>query len=76
MLQRYAHLSSEHLAEALEKIQPQTNFTPLFTPVGKWREIGKFIELLVRKGGLEPPWPCVTARTLNLVRLPIPPLPR
>jgi integrase len=37
MLQRYAHLSSEHLAEALEKIQPQKNFTTLFTPVGKRR---------------------------------------
>ncbi len=37
MLQRYAHLSSEHLVEALEKIQPQKNFTPLFTPVQKRR---------------------------------------
>ena len=37
MLQRYAHLSSEHLAEALEKIQPQRNFTTLFTPVPKRR---------------------------------------
>jgi integrase len=37
MLQRYAHSSSEHFAEALEKIQPQKNFTPLFTPLGKRR---------------------------------------
>ena len=37
MLQRYAHLSSEHLTAALEKIQPQKNFTPLFTPVPKRR---------------------------------------
>jgi len=35
MVQRYAHLSSEHLVEALEKIQPAAkvgeNFTTLFT---------------------------------------------
>jgi hypothetical protein len=33
MLQRYAHLSSEHLAEALERIQP--NLVTDFTPVAK-----------------------------------------
>jgi hypothetical protein len=37
MLQRYAHLSSEHLTEALEKIQPQKDFTTLFTQTGKRR---------------------------------------
>jgi integrase len=35
MLQRYAHLSSEHLAEALEKIQPSQSLGTLFTPGGK-----------------------------------------
>ena len=35
MLQRYAHLSSEHLAEALEKIQPSESLGTLFTPGGK-----------------------------------------
>jgi hypothetical protein len=31
MLQRYAHLSSEHLAEALEQIQPMGNLVMDFT---------------------------------------------
>jgi len=43
MLQRYAHLSSEHLAEALEKIQPEAgadtsrDFTTLFTQQQKMK---------------------------------------
>jgi len=37
MLQRYVHLSSEHLAEALEKIQPAENLVTLFTPIQKSR---------------------------------------
>ena len=37
MLEQYAHLSGEHLTEALEKIQPQKNFTTVFTAVEKRR---------------------------------------
>jgi integrase len=41
MLQRYAHLSNEHLAEALEKIQPaQSNLVTDFTPARKSKSGG------------------------------------
>ena len=61
MLQRYAHLSSEHLAEALEKIQPQKNFTTLFTPVEKPKSEG-LVSCWCGRGDLNPHG-LATART-------------
>ena len=53
MLQRCADLSSEHLTEALQRSSLRISLRFSL----KWEndEIGR---LLVRKGGLEPPWPC------------------
>ena len=64
-----ANLGPQHTASLIPKetgsdrfsplsfFQAQKNLTTLFTQVAK-REIGRFRKLVVRKGGLEPPWPC------------------